>query len=222
MCCTNITHFMPILLIFAAIFYKTVNTTKTRFITMNIIFKFKNILLVTILLTFSLTLNSCGIYKKTDARKIPTNANDRIKKNIEEGRGFRLSNLGKKSGGDFQFASSNPLWRAALEKLNFAPLNNVDYAGGIIVTDWFSEGSSNEQIKITIRFLTNEIRSDAIDVIIHKKICDNKNNCKIDKIENTLNSEIRFAILKKASQIKNADLVKKKKNSNPIKLPKNF
>jgi len=187
----------------------------------NLLFKKKNLL--TVLLAFLLSLNSCGIYKPTDARKVPTNANDRVKKNMEEGKGFRLGNLGKKSGGDFQFASSNPLWRAALEKLNFAPLSNVDYAGGIIVTDWFSEGSTNEQIKITIRFLTNEIRSDAVDVIIHKKICDNQNNCKIKKIENTLNSEIRFAILKKAAQIKKQDLTKAK-NKNPVeyKLPKNY
>ena len=155
-------------------------------------------------------LNSCGIYKKTDARKIPTNANERIKKNMEEGRGFRLGSLGKGTSGDFQFASSNPLWRAALSKLDFAPLNNVDYAGGIIVTDWFSDGKTNDQIKITIRFLTNEIRSDAIDVIIHKKICNSQNNCKINKTENILYNEIRFAILKKAAQIKNQDLVKKK------------
>jgi len=223
MCCTNITYFMPILLIFAAIFYKTVNKTKTRFITMNIIFKFKKILLVTILLTFSLTLNSCGIYKKTDAREIPTNANDRIKKNVEEGRGFKIGNVGNRGSGNFQFASSNPLWRASLEKLNFAPLNNVDYAGGIIVTDWFSEQGSNEEIKITIRFLTNEIRSDAIKVIIHEKICNSQNSCKITKIENTLNGEIKFAILKKAAQIKNNDVARNKKDSpKNTKLPKNF
>ena len=79
-----------------------------------------------------------------------------------------------------------------MSKLDFAPLNNVDYAGGIIVTDWFSDGKTNEQIKITIRFLTNEIRSDAVDVIIHKKNCDSKNNCKINKIENILNNEKFF------------------------------
>ena len=167
-------------------------------------------------------LNSCGLYKKTDARKIPTNANERIKKNVEEGRGFRLGNLGKNSGGNFQFASSNPLWRATLQKLDFAPLNNVDYAGGIIVTDWFGENSSNDQIKITIRFLTNEIRSDAIRVLIHKKICNSQNNCKVNKIENSLNNEIKFAILKKAAQIQNEDLVKKKEGSAPVKLPKNY
>ena len=181
---------------------------------------FKKLSLVFFLCIFS--LHSCGIYKKTDARKIPTNANDRIKKNVEEGRGFRLGNLGKSSGGDFQFASSNPLWRATLEKLDFAPLNNVDYAGGIIVTDWFSEGNTGDQIKITVRFLTNEIRSDAVDVIIHKKNCDTNMNCKVNKIENTLNSEIRFAILKKAAQIQNQDLNKKKENSDPVNLPKNF
>ena len=169
-----------------------------------------------------LLLNSCGIYKKTDARKIPTNANDRIKKNMEEGRGFRLSNLGKKSGGDFQFASSNPLWRATLDKLDFAPLGNVDYAGGVIVTDWFSDGNTNDQIKITVRFLTNEIRSDAIDITIHKKKCSAQNNCKINKIENTLNNEIKFSILKKAAQIKKQSITKKKQDSKPIKLPKNF
>ena len=167
-------------------------------------------------------LNSCGLYKKTDARKVPTNANERITKNMEEGRGFRLGNLGKKSGGDFQFASSNPLWRATLQKLDFAPLNNVDYAGGIIVTDWFSEGDVKEQIKITIRFLTNEIRSDAIDIIIHKKSCDAKNNCQINKIKNSLNDEIKFAILKKAAQIEKQAVVKKRKDNKPAKLPKNF
>jgi len=180
--------------------------------------------LLAIFVVFLFLLNSCGIYKKTDARKIPTNANDRIKKNMDEGRGFRLGKLGQGTGGGaFQFASSNPLWRAALEKLNFAPLANVDYAGGIIVTDWFSEGSSAEQIKITIRFLTNEIRSDAVDVIIHKKICNSSNSCTVNKIETTLNSEIRFAILKKASQIKTDDLAKMKKDDpNEYKLPKSY
>ena len=181
---------------------------------------YKKILAVFLLCIFS--LNSCGIYKKSDARKNPTNANDRIKKNIEEGKGFRLGSIGKKSSGDFQFATSNPLWRATLDKLDFAPLSNVDYAGGIIVTDWFSESNTKDQIKITIRFLTNEIRSDAIAIIIHKKNCDAQNNCQINKIENSLNNEIKFAILKKASQIQKQTVVKRKKDSKPVNLPKNF
>ena len=181
--------------------------------------KFKNLALIGFFLTILIALNSCGIYKKTDSRKIPTNANERIAKNVKEGRGFKLGNLGNRGSGEFQFASSNPLWRASLEKLNFAPLNNVDYAGGIIVTDWFSNEKSNEEIKITIRFLTNEIRSDAIGVIIHKKICNNENNCKITKIDNELNSEIKFAILKKAAQIQNEDIKISKKKKGKIKIP---
>ena len=183
----------------------------------------QNLALIGLLFTFLITINSCGIYRKTDARKIPTNANERIKKNVEEGKGFKIGNLGNRGSGDFMFASSNPLWRASLEKLNFAPLNNVDYAGGIIVTDWFSNENSNEEIKITIRFLTNEIRSDAIGVIIHKKNCNNQNNCKITKIENELNSEIKFAILKKAAQIEKEDVKTTKKKSGKYKIPgKNF
>ena len=155
--------------------------------------------------------SSCGLYKYSDSRNNPVNADDRIKENMETGKGFRLSNLGSKGGGDFMFASSNPLWRATIEKLNFAPLNNVDYAGGIVVTDWFNNGGSNEQIKITIRFLSNEIRSDALDVIIHKKICSqNIINCDVIKIDNNLNSEIRIAILKKAAQLQNLDQAKLK------------
>ena len=213
--------YKAIFLIFRAILFKSVirNTILyLNFIHFMTIFKPS---LITLFLLFLLTLNSCGIYKKTDAKNIPTNADDRIKKNMEEGRGFRLGSLGNKSN-TFQFASSNPLWRASLEKLSFAPLDNVDYAGGIIVTDWFGEGNSNEQIKITIRFLTNEIRSDAIRVLIHKKNCNSQNKCNISKVETDLNSEVKMAILKKAAQIKNEDLTITKDKNKEYKLPKNF
>ena len=168
-----------------------------------------------------LLLSACGIYKPSDARKVPANADERVKKNMQEGKGFRIAGLGKK-GGDFMFASSNPMWRAAMEKLSFAPLNVVDYGGGIIVTDWFSEEGSGEQIKIAVRFLTNEIRSDAISIIIHKKKCETFNNCKVSKIENITNNEIKFAILKKAAEIEKQDLAKTKERNSDVKLPKNF
>jgi hypothetical protein len=177
-----------------------------------------------ILIIFLINLNSCGIYKYSDARKNPTNANERVKKNIDEGRAFRLGDIGKKKGGGtFQFASSNPLWRATMEKLSFAPLNNVDYAGGTIVTDWFgSENQTDESIKITIRFLSNEIRSDALNVIIHKKTCDDSNNCRTVMVKNNLNDEIKFAILKKASQLKKEKDANRKANTAPATLPKNY
>ena len=176
----------------------------------------KKLLLLSLILVIT---SSCGIYKYSDARKNPVNANERVKKNIEEGRGFKLGELGKR-GGDFMFASSNPMWRATMQKLSFAPLGVVDYGGGIIVTDWFSEGDNNEEIKIAVRFLTNEIRSDAIQVIVHKKKCITFNDCKITNIENTTNQEIKFAILKQAAEIEKNDLSKKK--SKDVKLPKNF
>ena len=175
----------------------------------------KNLIILIIALFF---LNSCGIYKPTDARKIPVNASERVKKNMEEGRGFRIAGLGGK-GGDFLFASSNPMWRASMDKLSFAPLSVVDYGGGIIVTDWFSEDTSKEELKIAVRFLTNEIRSDAIKVIIHKKKCIEFNNCKISSIENETNQKIKFAILKKAAEFQKQDLAKSKEENAEYKIP---
>ena len=72
--------------------------------------KFHLIILNSILiLSFFLTTN-CGIYKPVDARKIDPNVNERVKKNIEEGRGFRVMGGKKNQGGTFEFASSNAMW----------------------------------------------------------------------------------------------------------------
>ena len=128
---------------------------------------------------------------------------------MEEGRGFRISGLGKR-GGDFMFSSANPLWRASMDKLSFAPLSVVDYGGGIIITDWFSEGDSSEQIKIAVRFLSNEIRADSLKVIIHKKNCSASLDCKISILEkNKINEELHSTILRKAALLKKADKKKK-------------
>ena len=145
-------------------------------------------------------LSSCGIWDPADARKIPANSKDRVKKNLEEGKGFSLKGMVSGQGGTgYSFASSNPMWRATLEILDFLPLANVDYSGGIITTDWYNEGTaSDESIKITIRFLTNEIRSDGIRIIVHKKRCKAQQNCTIKKISSSIEDELRVAILKKA------------------------
>ena len=146
-------------------------------------------------------LNSCGIYAPSDARKVSPNSKERVKKNLEEGKGFSFGKAmsGGSGGTNYQFASSNPMWRATLEILDFLPLANVDYSGGIITTDWYNEGTSlDESIKITVRFLTNEIRSDGLKIIVHKKRCNVQQNCKITKISSTLEHELQVAILKKA------------------------
>ncbi len=152
----------------------------------------------------SFFITSCGplAFKKTDVRKVPISESDKRKKNLEEGRGFAFKFGGKKSG-DFDFASSNEMWRAAIEVLDFAPLVNADYGGGIIITDWYSEEmSQNESIKISVQFLSNEIRPDGLTVKIYKKICDNNQNCSISKTDTITNQEIKIAILKKAATIK--------------------
>jgi len=145
--------------------------------------------------------NSCGLWDPADARKVSPNADERVKKNLEEGKGFSIMGMqdGNNGGGAFQFASANPLWRATLEILDFLPLSNVDYSGGIVTTDWYNEGtSSNESIKITIRFLSNEVRADGIKVIIHKKKCGIQQTCTVKKVSSALENELQVAILKKA------------------------
>ena len=175
--------------------------------------KFISILLI-------MSLASCGVLEKPDWSKVAEpDGKKRAQQNVRDGKGIKWKGSKNKGGGNFQFASSNPMWRAAIDKLSFAPLSNVDYAGGIIVTDWFGESSNKDQIKITTRFLTNEIRSDAIDIIIHKKICDQANNCQINKIENNLNSEIKFAILKKAALLEKDDMKREKVKRGTYKIP---
>ena len=145
-------------------------------------------------------LGSCGIWDPADARKVPANVNERVQKNLEEGRGISINKMTSGAGGtSYQFASSNPMWRATLEILDFLPFANVDYSGGIITTDWYNEGtSSDESIKITVRFLTNEIRSDGLKIIVHKKRCTIQQKCTVKKISSALEHELRVAILKKA------------------------
>ena len=154
-------------------------------------------------------LNSCGIYKRSDVKDNPVNVQDRVRKNIEEGKGVRF-NLGKRKGGVFDFASANELWRASVETLDFVPLVNASYSGGIIITDWFNGGKDNKRdLKITVRFLSNEIRSDALKVIVHERICtNNNNNCVTNLIDSKISGEIQLAILKKATLMEKKSIEK--------------
>ena len=149
-----------------------------------------------------ISLNGCGIYKYTDSREVSPNPDERVKKNIEEGKGLRLATLGEKNG-NFQFASSNPLWRASLDVIDFAPLLTANYSGGIIITDWFNGGAEDNKrnLKITIKFLSNEIRSDSVKVDVHERICSTQNNCSTNLVKSKIANEIKVAILKKAAFI---------------------
>ena len=160
----------------------------------------KNFTKFILLISTLIFVSGCnGLFKRSDVKDNPVNVQDRVRKNIEEGRGVRF-NIGKRRGGVFDFASANELWRASVETLDFVPLVNASYSGGIIITDWFNGGGNdNRDLKITVRFLSNEIRSDAIKVNVHERICNNKNNCSTNLIDSKISSEIQLAILKKAA-----------------------
>src|SRR6056300_1340041 len=142
----------------------------------------KNLKILSFITLFSFLLIGCnGKLPGGDARKNSPDPAERVKKNLEEGRGVKLMDLGKKKGGVFEFASSNELWRASLDVIDFMPLSSVNYSGGIIITDWYSsDENSNESVKISIRFLTNEIRSDALDMKVFNRKCNSSLiDCKI-------------------------------------------
>ena len=173
-----------------------------------------------ILILFSLiillTQSACQALKpkKVSAKDFPPDPRQRVKKNIEEGRGFRVFD-GNRGGTTYEFASSNPLWKATLDTLDFMPLVSANYSGGIVITDWYSENNSpNESVKISIRFLTNEIRSDALDINVFLKKCSqNLTNCSISKNNNDLVADLNLSILKKATKYQKAMLEKRRKEN---------
>ena len=137
-----------------------------------------------------------------DTRNTPVNAQERAKKNVEEGKGVSIKGmLGRKGGTNYEFSTSNPMWRASLEILDFLPMTTVDYSGGMIISDWYTGDSiKNESIKVTIRFLSNEVRSDSLKIIVHKKVCETNSNCKVSLLKNSkISEELRTSIIRQAA-----------------------
>ena len=164
-------------------------------------------------------ITSCGLYKKSDARKVSPNPEERVKENMEKGKGFRLKNVMNKGNGNFQFASSNEMWRATLDVLDFAPLGNVDYSGGLIITDWFNDAAEpRNSLKITVRFLSNEIRADGLEITLHKKTCNKNLECSIKKYLSKTSNEIKLAILKRATIISKMDQDKYIEENGEVKI----
>ena len=178
-------------------------------------FKILKSIKLALIISLIFTLASCskGFFKPGDARKISPDPRERVKKNIEEGKGFRLSNaIGGGKGTTFEFASSNELWRASLDVLDFMPLTSANYSGGIIITDWYNDGQNfDESIKITLRFLSNEIRSDSIKIIVHNKKCKTTQSFSVNEIDSNIKMELRQSILRKASLLEKESKKKKKK-----------
>ena len=175
-----------------------------------ILFKYlKNAAFLALITIF---LNSCGVNVFDRKDPIEPDARKRARQNVEEGRGFSIKGAIQGRGGtNFEFATSNPMWRATLDTLDFMVISTVDYAGGLIISDWYSDNNPNEAIKITVRFLSNEVRVDSLKILVHKKTCVNS-NCVVKQIDTDLTSNIREKILKKAAVlVKTAEEKKKKK-----------
>jgi len=172
--------------------FRATNNFMTKF---NLI---KRFFLLSVLLIF---LSSCEAlkYRPVSAKDYPPDPKERVRKNIEEGRGIRLFDGDDKKGGTFDFASSNPLWRASLDTINFLPLISANYSGGIIISDWYSGNNENEAIKITIRFLTNEIRADALEIKVFQKRCGVQSNCAITENDGDIVKDLKKNILRKAA-----------------------
>ena len=176
-----------------------------------------------IIVILSLFLTSCGIYKYSPVKEEDYDVEKRVKRNIEEGKGISFGKIRNK-GGTFDFASSNELWRASIETLDFVTFANASYSGGILITDWFNSNSEedikdNRDLKITIRFLSNEVRADGLKIIIHERICPNSSatSCAITKIKSNIESEIKLAILKRATELKKkTDEMTRERNKNKI------
>lgn len=176
--------------------------------------KFLRILTFITILSSLFALNSCGLYKKVDQREMPDGASAKARKNIEEGRGAGLGDMLGRRGGNtnYEFSTANPMWRATLETLDFLPLTTVDYSGGMVITDWYSENNSKDALKITIRFLSNEIRADNLKIIIHKKTCAVSDNCTTSLLQsNKIRDELLDTIIKKAALLERDSKKKKRK-----------
>ena len=144
------------------------------------------------------------VLEETDTRKKSREFVDK--------QGGLFGEIGKSSSGtNFEFSTSNVLWRATLKSLDFLPLVNADYSGGVIVYDWYSNKNDKESIKISVRFLSNELKSSSVAVAGHKKICDDVGKCFIEKLNNKFTDEIKESVISTARLLKIEDSKKDSK-----------
>ena len=180
-------------------------------------------LFIKILLTsalISLTQFSCNFAKdKIDpatGKKVENwepNSDARARKYADENPITLFGSKDKKNqSSNVEFGSSNVLWRATLKSLDFLPLQNVDYNGGIIIYDWYSNNDNpKEQIKISVQFLDNELKSNSIKIIAHKKICKSVDNCSNSTLDQSFANSLKENIIASARTLKIEEAKKEKK-----------
>ena len=165
------------------------------------------------LLSFLAIFSNCSKVDPVNSDKVvEIDPVKRAKENAASGGGL-FGDIGKqKSSTNFEFASSNVLWRATLKSLDFLPLLNADYSGGIIIYDWYSQSNNpKEQIKISVQFLNNELRSDSIKITAHKKICETLERCSNSTLDQNFANSIKESIITSARAIKIEEAKKEKK-----------
>ena len=148
---------------------------------------------------FSLMV-SCGGFQKVDTRKVPISGPERAKKNVKEGRGITIGSAIGRGTTNYEFSTSNPMWRATLDILDFLPLSTVDYSGGVIISDWYTDNSNkNQALKITVRFLSNTVQTNSLKVTVHKKKCSVNQTCNVELFKSRIQEELIASILKEAA-----------------------
>ena len=146
------------------------------------------------------SLTSCGGFKKVDTRKVPISGPERAKQNVKEGRGISLGKAMNRGTTNYEFSTSNPMWRATLDVLDFLPLSTVDYSGGVIISDWYTDNSNkNQALKITVRFLSNTIQTNSIKVTVHSKKCSVNQTCNVEIFKSRIQEELVASILREAT-----------------------
>ena len=151
---------------------------------------------------FSLLI-SCGkgFFKKVDTRKVPISGPERAKKNVKEGRGVGIgSMIGGNKSTTYEFSTSNPMWRATLDILDFLPLSTVDYSGGVIISEWYTDDTNkNQALKITVRFLSNEVQTNSLKISVHRKKCSVDQTCNVELFKSRIQEELVASILRGAA-----------------------
>jgi hypothetical protein len=164
---------------------------------------------------FLIVVSACAQKDPTTGEiiRMEPNPDKRAREFADKGGGIFGDINNKRSGSTtFEFASSNVLWRATLKSLDFLPLLNADYSGGIIIYDWYSQTNNpKEQIKISVQFLNNELRSDSIKIIAHKKICETTERCSNSTLDQNFANSIKDSIIASARTLKIEEVKKEKK-----------
>lgn len=161
---------------------------------------------------FLLSILSCSKNDQTSQEPFEPDPAKRARANADRGGGIFGNINNQKTGNTFEFASTNVLWRATLKSLDFLPLINADYSGGIIIYDWYSQTNNpEEQIKVSVQFLSSELRSDSIKIIAQKKNCSTFDKCSNTTVDQKFSEIVKESIINNARLLKIEDTKKEKK-----------